>query len=106
MIPREILAVASAEDGLLAERLEEWVNVSGGDLRGDGICMISSEHELYAVATSLPDSVITKEALAKMGIGIGDCEADAGGDNASGNPQVCSSGDAAVQDTTAGDSIS
>jgi hypothetical protein len=53
MTPREILAVASTDDGLLAERLEEMVNVSGGDLRGDGICMIGSEHELYAVATSL-----------------------------------------------------
>ena len=71
MTPREILAVASAEDGLLAERLEEMVNVSGGDLRGDGICMIGSEHELYAVATSLPDSVITKEVLAKRwGLGL------------------------------------
>jgi hypothetical protein len=45
MTPREILAVASAEDSLLAERLEERVNVSGGDLRGDGICMIGTEHE-------------------------------------------------------------
>ncbi len=71
MMPREILAVASAEDGLLAERLEEMVNVSGGDLRGDGICMIGSEHELYAMATSLPDSVITKEVLAKRwGLGL------------------------------------
>ncbi len=69
--PREILAVASADDGLLAERLEEMVNVSGGDLRGDGMCMIDSEHELYAVATSLPDSVITKETLVKRwGLGL------------------------------------
>jgi hypothetical protein len=71
MTPREILAVASAEDGLVAERLEERVNVSGGDLRGDGICMIGSEHELYLVATSSSDSVITKEVLAKRwGLGL------------------------------------
>jgi hypothetical protein len=71
MTPREILAVASADDGLPAERLEEMVNVSGSDLRGDGICMIGSEHELYALATSSPDSVITKEILAKRwGLGL------------------------------------
>ncbi len=69
--PREILAVASAEDGLLAERLEERVNVSGGDLRGDGICMTCLQHELYSVETSSPDSVITKEVLAKRwGLGL------------------------------------
>ncbi len=65
MTPREILTVASAEDSLLAERLKERVNVSGGDLRGDGICMIGSELELHVVATLSPDSVITKEVLAK-----------------------------------------
>jgi hypothetical protein len=71
MTPREILAVASTDDGLLAEQLEEMVNVSGGDLRGDGICMIGSEHELYAVATSSADSLITKEVLAKRwGLGL------------------------------------
>jgi hypothetical protein len=49
----------------LAEGLKEIVNVSCGDLRGDGICMIGSVHELYAVATSSPDSVITEEDLVK-----------------------------------------
>ncbi len=72
MTPREILAVASADNGLLAEQIEEMVNVSGGDLRGDGISMIGSEHEqLYVVTTSLPDSVITKEILTKQwGLGL------------------------------------
>ena len=72
MTPREILAFSSADDGLLGERLEEMVNVLGGDLRGDEICMIASEHELYAVvATTTPDSVITKEVLARhWGLGL------------------------------------
>jgi hypothetical protein len=71
MTPMDILAVASADDGLLAKRLEEMVNVSGGDLRGYGICMIGLEHELCAVVTSLPDSVTTKEILAKRwGLGL------------------------------------
>ena len=71
MTPMEILAVASADDGLLAKRLEEMVNVSGGDLRGDGICMIGLEHELCAVVTSLPHPVTTKEILAKRwGLGL------------------------------------
>lgn len=52
-----------------------------GDLIGDGICMIGLEHdELYAVATLLPDSVITSK---RLGTGIGDHEANAGGDDAS-----------------------
>ena len=71
MTPRSILAIASADDGLLAERLEEMVNVSGGDVRGDGICMIGTEHELHAVATTSPESIITKEVLAKRwGLGL------------------------------------
>ncbi|KAI2498496.1 Reverse transcriptase (RNA-dependent DNA polymerase) [Fragilaria crotonensis] len=107
MTPREILAVASADDGLLAERLEEMVQVSGGDLRGDGICMIGSEHELYAVATSSPDSVITKEVLAKRwGVGIGDREANAGGDDASRSKEVCAPSVAAIQDKAAGNPLS
>jgi hypothetical protein len=39
------------------------VQISGRDLRGDGICMIGSEYELYVVATSLPDLVIAKEEV-------------------------------------------
>jgi hypothetical protein len=66
-----MLAVASAEDGRVAERLEEMVNTSGGNQRGDGICMIGLEHELYRVATLLQDSVISKEILAKQwGLGL------------------------------------
>jgi hypothetical protein len=57
MTPREILAVASADNGLLAERLKEMVNVSGGDLRRDGICM--------------PDSIITKEEILTKRWGLG-----------------------------------
>ncbi len=46
MTPREMLTVASAEDGRVAEWLEEMVNTSGGNLRGDGICMIGLDHKL------------------------------------------------------------
>jgi hypothetical protein len=55
----------------LAEQLEERVNVSSGDLRQDGICMIGWEHELYAVANLSPNSVSTKKFLANKQHGLG-----------------------------------
>jgi hypothetical protein len=92
MTPTEILAVASADNGQLAERLEGMVNVSGGNVRGGGICMIGSEHELYTVATSLPDSVITKESWRSNADWDWKLRSARWGHNASRSPEVRSSG--------------